>query len=166
MAKREIPKQRFPIHIYSNIDIHISLPSLSLINSTNIMFLYISISVSIVSGLYSGVDQNGEIVFQAGSGNYHFGLSGKQGTVICGWVIETEQLSIKCPSSSQVISLVNFASFGTPVINNSTSHVEGGPMVITRDSTRYLLSDLKTYSNHFNSCFFESKLRQIVLFLQ
>jgi len=66
-----------------------------------------------VSGIKSAADINGEVIFSVGSGDYSFVLSGTSGTTVCAFGNENNQISLSCPNNT-VISVVNFASFGTP----------------------------------------------------
>jgi len=65
-------------------------------------------------GIKSAFEKNGEVIFEVGSGEYSFDAKGSQGHLTCAYVNEHETLSLQCTDTSEKISLVRFASYGTP----------------------------------------------------
>jgi len=64
------------------------------------------------AGIIEGYDDgNGEIVFETGSGDYTFQVTGNPGVSVCASVAEHQTLDLSCPSG-YLIATVPFASFG------------------------------------------------------
>lgn len=68
-----------------------------------------------VPGVQAARATNEAVVFSVASGNYVFVIAnGKTSVMTCGEAGENQMLYLSCPDPGQVISVVSFASFGTP----------------------------------------------------
>jgi len=75
-------------------------------------------------GITSAIDTGNSVVFSVGSGTFQFMTTGIPGSLLCYSAQETEDLAIECPNN-QTISMVKFASYGTPSVDCSSDPVLG-----------------------------------------
>jgi len=107
-------KAGIPVGAYAAVNLPVlSLEHVTVVEGNNTIYSK-GRYVPGVDGVTGASLVGNKIMINVGSGSYDFTLTGEEASVICIDTTENDNINITCPQSDQVISQVQFASFGTP----------------------------------------------------